>query len=310
MATAEANTIPIVYSVADAAIENLKQQFTGLELTVSEPKGYQAVTKAIATTRSLRGEVEDTRVMLKKDALEYGRRVDAEAKRLTSLLLEIEEPLKAAKKAVDDAAERERVAKIEAEKAKIEAEIKAQRDAEAARIKAEQDAIAEKNRIEREALEAERKKRDAERAEKDRIRREELAKAEAAAKIERDKLRAEQEKLDAERRKIEAERQAAERAEFERQAKIKAECEAKERAERERIAAEQRKVEQERQAAAERARVEALRPDREKIAEWANQLRAIYMPDVKTGDAIEFVVTIKESIIALAHVCDTFAEGK
>tara|TARA_R110000868_G_scaffold84519_7_gene238231 strand:- start:1612 stop:2055 length:444 start_codon:yes stop_codon:yes gene_type:complete len=66
---------------------------------------YKAVSSGIAIVRDLRVSVEATRKALKEDSLAWGRKVDAEAKRITEQLKEIEEPLRLVKQQIDDAKE-------------------------------------------------------------------------------------------------------------------------------------------------------------------------------------------------------------
>jgi len=114
----------------------------------------------------------------------------------------------------------------------------------------------------------------------------------AKVKAEQDKIAAEQAaaqaKIDEANRKIQEEKDALkaeqekaerqkEREEFERQAKIKAEANAKAAAEQ----AEKDRVEKEKADAAEKARQEALKPDREKLEAFAQFLvDGISFPDV------------------------------
>jgi len=110
----------INYNVTDAKISELKEKY-------KETTEYPAVSRGISEIRTLRTSVEKKRKELKADALEWGRKVDTEAKRITGMLLEIENPLKAIKSKVDEEkarvkAEKDRVEKerIDAIKAKIE----------------------------------------------------------------------------------------------------------------------------------------------------------------------------------------------
>ena len=89
----------INYSITDAAIAEMKEQYSGMEITCT--KEYSAVKNAIAVVRTKRIEVEKMRKEFKSGALEYGRKVDTEATRVTALLLEVEEPLKETKQAID-----------------------------------------------------------------------------------------------------------------------------------------------------------------------------------------------------------------
>jgi len=118
-------SLPVVkYDITEAAISEIRQKYSGLKIV--DTASYKTVSVAIAEVRSKRIAVEERRKELKKDALEYGRLVDSEAKRITSLLQPIEEELKAEKQKEDD-----RKAKIKAEK---EAQEKARVDGIRSRI--------------------------------------------------------------------------------------------------------------------------------------------------------------------------------
>lgn len=108
------NTV-IDYNVTDTAIAALKEKYSGL--SISNKKERDVAQKAKSEVSGLRVSVEKRRVELKTGALEYGRKVDAEAKRVTALLQEVELPLKAICDEWD--AEQER---IKAEAARIEKE--------------------------------------------------------------------------------------------------------------------------------------------------------------------------------------------
>ena len=323
---------PLVkYSPADAEIAVMKDKY--LPLTADTPKGYELVRQALAEVRSYRTAVEKRRVELKADALEWGRKVDSEAKRITGLLLEVEEPLKAKKQAVDDekvrvaaekaaAVEAEQRRKIEEERAEAEAKLKAARDAEEARIKEEAAKVA----AERAALEAERKRIDAEQAEKRKAEEahaaeerrkveaeqaaerkrlaDERANLEAEQKAERERQEAARKKMEEDRAAVERERQRLEREEFERQAKIKAEQAAREKAERDRIAAEEARVAALEYKAAEEKRLAALRPDVEKVRKFGTELTAWVFgnwPEVKSKEAKTFLGAIKPAFDDLAN---------
>lgn len=299
------NTEIIAYDVNEEQIAMLAREFAGV--TFDTPKSYEQGRRAIARCRELRVAVEKRRKELKAESLEYGRKVDAVAKRYTEALESIEAPMLAAKAVVD--AEKERVKREAelAERARIEAELQAKREAEEAKLRAEREAeeqrIAEERRKldeERAQLEAERQKRE----ETDRVAR---AKADAEAKAERDQIAAERARLDEERAEIERRRVESDRAEAERQATIRAEQEAKERAERlaieakareaERLEAERRIHEEEDKA---RARVEALRPDAEKLAAYASALVAVERPTLATEDG---QAALSELVRALGEAC-------
>ncbi len=289
---------PIVeYNVSDAAIETLRAKFAGL--TAATPAGYKLVTAAIGEVRSLRVAVEKKRKELKADALEFGRKVDSEAKRITAALESVEEPLKIEKAKIDDEKARieaERVAderrKIEAEEARVRAEREAAEAAERERIRLEQQAendrlAAERARLaeERAALEAERK-----------------AIAEKAAAD----AKAAQEKIDADRRELEKQRQEAERARFEREAEERAERDARAKVEREAA---------ERAAAAERQREEqtrlaALRPDVEKLNAYVDALLAVPTPGLFEPEAIAILDSASAGLDAIADTVLAFTKSK
>ena len=112
------NTLTVSYEITDKAIESLSEKYSGLSAGGS--KGYKEVVAGISVIRSYRVKVEAKRKELKADSLAWGRKVDAEAKRITAALLEIEEPLKLAKKEVDDEKERIKQEKIRLEQERIE----------------------------------------------------------------------------------------------------------------------------------------------------------------------------------------------
>ena len=227
------DNLPVQYSPSDGAIAEMKQRFSGL--TCATPTEYEKVRSAIATTRSHRVAIEKRRVELKADALAWGKKVDAEAKRLTALLLEIEEPLKAAKQAVDDEKERKAKEVAEAERKRVEDEIRAKREAEEAELRKVRETEQERLRLEAVRLEEKRVAMLAEEARLSAIRREEEEKRQAAFAIE-------QAKLEADRKRM-ADEQAAERKRLE--AEHKAEQD-RQKAERDKIEAERLRVESER----------------------------------------------------------------
>lgn len=131
-------------------------------LKADTPLGYSRIVGALIEIKKLRGSIEARRKELKKDILAAGRHIDGLAAELTSLLVEVEEPLRLKKHAVDHAAEiqlaqekaeaerlaeEDRLAILAAERQSIEADRKALRDslaaveAERATLKAEREAV-------------------------------------------------------------------------------------------------------------------------------------------------------------------------
>ena len=302
----------VKYDINEATLAAIKVKAE--TLTADTPEGYEEVRKTIAVLRDSRGVIEKKRVELKADALAFGRLVDSEAKRLTGLVVEIEDPLKAKKAAVDDEKER---AKREAEAARlraIEAEIEANRAKKAAEEKAVRDAEAARMAAEREALAVERARLAAIQAEIDAKQKAEQARIDAARKIEQDRIdaerarlaaerkveedrqRAERDKLEAERRAVEAERQKAERIEFERQARIRAEKEAAEQAERAKV-----------EKAKRDAELAALLPDLDKLKALAAEIRLIQGPKVRSKKLVGFVFTAMSQLASIAETLETEA---
>ncbi len=108
-------TVVIDYNVTEAGLSELRKEAAGLK--ASDKESYKVVTQVRSKVRNLRVGVEKMRVDKKKDALEYGRRLDAEAKRVTILLEQIENPLKAEIDAWDN-----EQARIKLEKEKLDRE--------------------------------------------------------------------------------------------------------------------------------------------------------------------------------------------
>lgn len=329
---------PIVkYSPADAEIAILAQEAKTMLATLQPgtPERYEALRVEIGKARTFRTSIEKTRVELKADALAWGRKVDQEAKRLTSLILSVEDPMRREKEAEDQKKEAIARAAVEAEKARLAAIEQAARDAEEARLKALRDAEEARIAAERKAMEIERARMAEEKRVAD-------AAAAEARKIEDAKRKAEADRLEAERKAFEAERrlvaeeqhkiaqaQEAERRriaeesakieqvkraeadrlariEFEKKAMEAAEAKAKERARLALIEAEaKRKADEE-----ERQRQEAARPDVVKVREFGQRLSDIQFPEVGIEAARAFLAQIGIEIIGIAQRCSQFAINK
>ncbi len=292
--TKERSTPIVEYSVSDAAIEQLRARYTGL--TIQSTADYERVRVGIGEVRDIRVQVEKTRVELKADALAYGRKVDTEAKRITGLLLEIEEPLKLEKAKVDDEKARIKREKEEAERAAIAAELKAKLDAEEAAQKAERDRIAAEQQAESDRLAKERAALEAERAAAE----EERRKAQA---IIDEQNRIAQAKLDEEAAKLKAERERLAREQFEREARERAEADARAKVERE---AAEKNAREEREAE-EREHRAAMAPDFEKLAAFAKAIEDLPSPDVTTSEAIHYLHHANEHLNQACELLHDFA---
>jgi hypothetical protein len=292
--------------ITEAKLDEYRREFSGLSAQTKE--GYESVRKAIAVCRTTRTAIDKKRKELNEGAQVYIRTVNGEAKRLTEAIEAIEEPLKTEKQSADD--ERERLkAEAEAEKAKkvhdrismfieqagvpctplqakvwtdadFEEALAIAKEAYQARLKAEQEAEAERKRIEAQQQEEIRKQQEEiakQRAELDRIRAEqEAARLKHEAELQRvrdeqaEKDRVERERLEFERSALQAENARLSKIEADRLEAVRKEQEAARKADEARIAAEI--AEQER--IAEMKRLEALKPDLEKVDLFCQALQS------------------------------------
>lgn len=102
-------------TVADDTIAEWSERFMSLAVTdTSDTKAIKTVHDARMIVRNARIEVEKTRKRLKEDSLDWGRKVDAEAKRLTALMKPIEDHLETEENRVAQEKERVRLEREEA----------------------------------------------------------------------------------------------------------------------------------------------------------------------------------------------------
>ena len=331
----------VKYNMTDSAIAKMAEDYMGIIVTgPGDAENFKTAHNARIVVKGMRVDVEKCRKEFKAEALEYGRKVDAEAKRLTALLQPIEDHLIAQERVVTDEQERIKREAEEAEAARIATEEKARRDAEEARIRAERAAEQKKLDEERErlaseraAMEAERKRAQAEQAarqkEEDtrleakraameakmRVEQERMAAIEAEQKAERDRLakieaeqRAEAERIAAEKKAIaDAEAAKARAAEMEKakaEAAAKANAETEARLAREAEEARNREIAEQARVEAERKAAEALRPDVEKIRAIGIALGEVEIPRVSTPKADTFRRAI---VAAIRKICDDCA---
>lgn len=303
--------LPVRYTPTEAVIAELREQVA--DFKADSPAGYKMVVAGIATARGMRTEIERTRKHLKAVAIDYGRRVDSEAARLTGMIQAIEDPLRKMRDNYDAAKERAKQEALAAERAKVEAEIAAKREAEEAKLRAEREAEEARLKAERERLAKEQA------AEQERLRqeREALAKERAALKAARDaeleRQRVAQAAIDAENARVQAElesRRLAVIAEQERLARIEAERVAKERAEREAREREEReRIEAERleaERAAEAKRIEDAKPEVAKVRGYGKRLLSVEWPPVSSDIAKEFMAKVAVDLQAVARRCIEF----
>ena len=106
------------YNETAAAIAVLREKYCTV-FDVQTTKGMDEAKKARAEVKGYRVALEKVRVELKAPALERTRLIDAEAKRITTELLAIEEPIDQTIKAEERRKEEEKAAKAKAEIARI-----------------------------------------------------------------------------------------------------------------------------------------------------------------------------------------------
>lgn len=110
----------IKYSVTDSRIAELKTMYQDFPTDLTVKDNYKFVQKGVSLLRGLRNDVEKRRKELKAGALEYGRKVDGEAKRIIDSIQSIEEPMASAKKDFDAAVEAEKRERAAAEERRID----------------------------------------------------------------------------------------------------------------------------------------------------------------------------------------------
>lgn len=303
----------------DAAIAKLADEYMPLTIkSLDDKEGFKAVHAARMTVKNTRVGLEKTRVALKADALAYGRAVDAEAKRLFELIEPIESHLDKEEAKITE--EKKRIEREAAEKKRLALQIRldtllgfgvvatvsvveSMPDAEfaawVADAKAEHEARLEADRVAAAKRKAEEEALAKERAELDRVRKEQ--EAEAA------RIAAEQKKLDDERRAKEqaeaiekAKAEAAEKAKRETEERLAIEAERKRVAEEARVAREKALAESEEAA---RIKAEAERPHREKLVALSESIR---MTPVPSGPGHNEIVRV---LVVAAREIRAIAEG-
>lgn len=108
----------VEYSQTAAALVELRTRYAR-EFDVATTKGMAEAKEARAEIRSYRVAIEKLRAELKAPVLERSRLIDSEAKRITTELLAIEDPIDAAIKAEERRKEEEKAAKARAEAERV-----------------------------------------------------------------------------------------------------------------------------------------------------------------------------------------------
>ena len=302
LTTLDRESIVASYSVPDDKIAEWSERFLPLKIAgIDDVGGLQCVHAARMVVKNARVEVEKTRKQLKADALEYGRVVDAEAKRITNLLSPIEAHLESQENQI--AFEKERIRKDKEELAERAATAKCQERINALKeiggttivsyevlYRMTDEAFAVFLATETEAARVRAQESEQRKAEAERL---------AAERAELDKIKAEQQ---AEANRLAAERKKIDDAEAERKRLADLETARAGAAEKSRIETEQRlqreadtatpKTESE---AAEKERIKDLQPIRERIVDIADEIDAVVV-SLPVGSPAKTMTAINAAI--------------
>ena len=279
------------YDLPSAKIAELKDKYLNAIVKDVDDKGnYEFCKAGHQEIKVLRVNIDKRRVELKRSSLEFGRAVDGEARRLSKEIEEIEQHLYIQRKVVEDEKERirkekEAAIRLEEEKKQREEQerldaIRKEQEAKELEIKEAQEKIeAEKKAIEEEKLRIQRENERIEREKKE-------AEERRLQAIEEEKLRKEKEK----QRAIELEKAKKEAAEAARKKAIedvlRKEAEMKQKAEQE-----------EREA----KRLEALKPDLEKLRTLVDMIESFEFPEVKDDSAKMVLNNAKQNMLKIAR---------
>jgi len=280
----------VKYNVNEAEIAKLSDIYMNLTIKdLDDTEGLEAVHSGRMVMVKHRTSIDKLRKRSNEDAQTFIKTNNTNAKKLLALMEPIETHLKTEEDKITKEKER-----IRAEKEKLEMEKNQKRvddlfavgvvlpyidvamlsDEDFAKLLVESTVKHNEKlqllEVERKAKEAEEKKLAEERAELEKIKKEQTEK---------------EEKLVADREAIEAEKQAIQdrkdREAFEKDTKIQAEKFAKEEVEREA----KEKKDKEQAEIAEKARQEALRPDKEKLLLWVDAVISIPEPELISDES-------------------------
>lgn len=108
-------------NAVSAGLAALTEQYAGVVYEVTTTKGMAEAKAARLAIREPRFNVESIRKAAKKPILDLGRKLDAEASRITTELLRLENPIDSQIQAEEERKEQERQAKIDAEVKRVAA---------------------------------------------------------------------------------------------------------------------------------------------------------------------------------------------
>lgn len=108
-----------VFNKTEAALAELRERY-GVVPSLDTEEGYNFVKDGLKELVSLRTSLDAERKRIKQPYLDAGRIIDAEAKRITEALVELETPMKDAKKEFDDREKRMKEERLARLRTKIE----------------------------------------------------------------------------------------------------------------------------------------------------------------------------------------------
>lgn len=245
------------YNLADAKIAELKKKYAGLKVKdLKDKEGFVAVKTALSEVVSIRTGIDKKRLALTGDYRKIVDAINGEAKRLTALIQEVEEPLREEKDRIDRLVKEEKERKAREIQERLDNRvatlkeagmtfdgsfyvcgdtiamdvntIRDMKDADFDFLKAKVEMEAERIR---KAAEEEEKRKAAEEAERKR-QQEEFEKQQAELRKQQEEFKRQQEEMEKQRRELQEMKEKAEREERER----------KELLEREKREAEERKI--------------------------------------------------------------------
>lgn len=112
------------FNLTDCAIAELKEQYMSLIVNgIDDKEGLKAVNAARKMVKGYRIDIDKRRKELNADALEYQRRINGEAKRITALIEPIENHLANEEKKIDDEIERIKIEKERVEAARFQSRV-------------------------------------------------------------------------------------------------------------------------------------------------------------------------------------------
>lgn len=109
----------VAYSHTEAALAELNKRFNGAKFDLTTPNGDKAARSARLELVTLRTDLEKKRKAFKAPALEFGKKIDAEAARITAEIESLEKPIDAQIRADEARREQERQERVRIEQARV-----------------------------------------------------------------------------------------------------------------------------------------------------------------------------------------------